>query len=90
MMSRPCGVAVSAIATAYLPLKGIIDVDAEVKRLEKQEVETVKYLDGVRRKLSNQNFVARAPKEVVEAEQAKVTEAEAKLARIREQIASFR
>ncbi|MBR0457909.1 MAG: valine--tRNA ligase, partial [Victivallales bacterium] len=84
-----CGVAVSSIATAYLPLKGIIDVAAEVQRLQKQEAEMVKYLEGVNRKLSNQNFVARAPKEVVEAEKAKVTEGEAKLARIREQLASF-
>ena len=58
-------------------------------RKQKQEAEMVKYLEGVNRKLSNQNFVARAPADVVAAEKAKVTEGEAKLARIREQIATF-
>ncbi len=85
-----CGVALSGIATAYVPLKGVVDLDAEIRRLEKQEAEMVKYLDGVKRKLSNQNFVARAPKEVVDAERAKITEGETKLARIQEQLAQFK
>ena len=86
----PCGVAVSGIATAYVPLAGIIDVEAELKKLSKQEDEIVKYLESVRKKLSNQNFVSHAPREVIEKEEQKIVEYEEKLARVREQIASFK
>ena len=86
----PCGTAVSTIATAYIPLAGVIDLDAEVKRLEKQEAEITKYLESIRKKLSNQNFVARAPKEIVEAEKAKIAEFEEKLARVREQMKAYK
>ena len=86
----PCGTAVSTIATAYIPLAGVIDLDAEVKRLEKQEAEITKYLESIRKKLSNQNFVARAPKEIVDAEKAKITEFEEKLARVREQMKAYK
>ena len=86
----PCGTAVSTIATAYIPLAGVIDLDAEVKRLEKQEAEITKYLESIRKKLSNQNFVARAPKEIVDAEKAKIVEFEEKLARVREQMKAYK
>jgi valyl-tRNA synthetase len=85
----PCGVAVSGLATAYVSLAGIVDFAAELARLEKQAAEAVKYLESVRKKLSNENFVSRAPAEVVEKERAHITEFEEKIARIREQKAMF-
>ncbi len=86
----PCGVAVSGIATAYIPLAGIIDLEGEKKKLCKQEDEIVKYLETVRKKLSNQNFVAHAPQAVVDAEKAKIVEFEEKLARVREQLKAYK
>jgi valyl-tRNA synthetase len=50
----------------YVSLKGLIDPAAEVQRLEKQLGEKQKQLDQTRKKLGNEDFVARAPKEVVE------------------------
>lgn len=85
----PCGVAVSGMATVYVPLTGVVDLDAERAKLAKQEAEIVKYLDSVRKKLSNQNFVARAPQAVVDAEKAKIVEFEEKLARVREQMKAY-
>ncbi len=84
-----CGVAVSSLATAYVPLAGIIDFEAELARLRKQEEEAVRYLEGVRRKLSNESFVAKAPAKVVEKEREHIVEFEAKLERIREQMKNF-
>jgi valyl-tRNA synthetase len=52
----------------YLPLEGLIDLDAERARLAKKRDELRKALDGVERKLGNEDFVARAPAEVVKAE----------------------
>ena len=85
----PCGVAVSTAATAYIPLAGIVDLDAEKKRLEKQEAELAKYVGVVEKKLSNEKFVSKAPADVVAQERAKLAEAQEKLARVREQMKAY-
>ena len=43
---------------AYVTLEGLIDVAAEIKRLEKQIGEKRKALDGVKAKLANEKFVS--------------------------------
>jgi valyl-tRNA synthetase len=85
----PCGVAVSGMGTAYIPLAGVVDLAAECERLRKQEAELVTYLASVRKKLDNANFVARAPQEVVDKERARIVEFEEKLSRVRQQLVSF-
>jgi valyl-tRNA synthetase len=69
-------------ATLALPLAGIIDVDAEQKRL-KREIDKVgseiRQLDA---KLSNEKFVSRAPEHVVEEQRERKTEAEAVAAKL--------
>jgi valyl-tRNA synthetase len=69
-------------ATLALPLAGIIDIDAESKRL-KREIDKVgseiKQLDA---KLANEKFVARAPEHVVEEQRERKTEAEAMAAKL--------
>jgi len=84
-----CGVAVSNLATAYVPLAGMIDFAAELARLHKQEDEAVKYIESVQRKLANANFVARAPEDVVNKERERIAEFSEKLSRIRTQIEVF-
>ena len=86
----PCGVAVSALGNAFVPLAGIIDVDAEIKRLAKQEAEAVKYIETIQRKLANTSFVEHAPAAVIETERQKLADTQEKLTRIREQLASFK
>jgi valyl-tRNA synthetase len=51
---------------AYVSLSGLIDVEAEVKRLEKQLVEKRKHLQNAQAKLNNASFTDRAPKEIVQ------------------------
>jgi len=55
----------------FVPLEGIIDLDAERKRLEKEIARLQSLVDGIEKKLSNASFVERAPKEVVEKEHEK-------------------
>jgi valyl-tRNA synthetase len=55
----------------YVPLVGIIDLDAERKRLEKEIARLQGLIDGIGKKLTNASFVERAPKEVVEKEREK-------------------
>jgi valyl-tRNA synthetase len=51
---------------AYVSLRGLIDVDAEAKRLEKQLAEKRKHLQGTRAKLQNESFTSKAPAEIVQ------------------------
>jgi valyl-tRNA synthetase len=51
---------------AYVSLQGLIDVEAEIKRLEKQLAEKQKHLQGILAKLTNNSFVAKAPADVVQ------------------------
>ena len=57
--------AVSKLGTVFMPLDGIIDVDAEKNRLTAQLDKTMSKLAVVERKLGNENYVSRAPEEVV-------------------------
>jgi len=61
----------------FVPLEGLIDLEAERARLEKKLREVHGRLDGVRRKLGNESFIARAPAEVVERERAKAADLQA-------------
>ncbi|RCW42020.1 MULTISPECIES: valine--tRNA ligase [unclassified Halanaerobium] len=57
-----------------LPLKGMIDLDKELKRLEK-EIEDVEFeINRAKGKLNNEGFVNKAPEHLVEAEKKKLQE----------------
>jgi len=75
---------------AYVSLQGLIDPVAEVKRLEKQHAEKTKQLETTQKKLSNADFVARAPKEVVEQQQQQIAELQQQLLLINETIRDLR
>jgi valyl-tRNA synthetase len=65
---------------AYVSLKGLIDVPAEIKRLEKQVAEKKKHLQGSEAKLQNKSFVDRAPAEVVQQQREQVEELKKQIA----------
>ncbi|MDP3659677.1 class I tRNA ligase family protein, partial [Phenylobacterium sp.] len=63
-------------ATLALPLAGVIDVDAERVRLGKEVAALASDIQRTAGKLSNPDFVARAPEEVVEENRERLAEAE--------------
>jgi len=75
---------------AALPLKGVIDLAAERARLDKELAKADSDIQRVDAKLSNENFVARAPEEVVEEEKEKREEAVARKAKIAAALATLR
>ncbi len=58
--------ALTPLGRLYLPLEGVIDLEAEEQRLDKEIAKTEAELVTVRKKLANENFVANAPASVVE------------------------
>ncbi len=70
--------------TAALPLKGVIDLAAERARLDKELAKAEADIRRVDAKLSNPDFMARAPEEVVDGEREKREEAEARKTKILE------
>ncbi|MGM0507781.1 MAG: valine--tRNA ligase [Fusobacteriota bacterium] len=66
----------------YAPLEGVIDIEKEKKRLEKNISDLEKDLKRSTGKLSNENFVSKAPKEVVEKEKSKKKEFEDKIEKL--------
>jgi len=71
--ARPKSSATAVVggATLFVPLEGIIDFDKETMRLEKEINKLKKELNTVSGKLENENFLNKAPREVVEQVRAK-------------------
>jgi valyl-tRNA synthetase len=53
------------VGKIYLPLDGLIDLDAERNRLGRELTKAEDELKKVNAKLTNENFVTRAPESVV-------------------------
>jgi len=75
---------------AYVSLVGLIDVAAEIKRLEKQIVEKRKALDSVKAKLANEKFVNSAPAEVVQQQKELLEDIEKQIAAMEENLKDLR
>jgi valyl-tRNA synthetase len=73
----------------FLPLEGLIDVEKEKAKLEKQIETAQKDWEKVNTKLSNSSFVDKAPREVVEKEEGKRTELAAQIEKLRERLAAL-
>jgi valyl-tRNA synthetase len=67
-------------------MKGVIDVDAERARLEKQQDKLNADLARARGKLDNEKFVSNAPADVVTQERQRAAEIEKAIAQLGEQL----
>ena len=63
----------------FIPLTGLINVEEEVAKLEAELAYQQKFLDSVRKKLSNERFVANAPEAVVAVERKKEADSLSKI-----------
>ena len=73
-----------------VPLGSLIDVEAEVAKLQAELTYLEGFLNSVMKKLSNERFVSNAPEAVVAAERKKQADAESKIAAIKETIAKLK
>jgi valyl-tRNA synthetase len=58
----------------YVPLEELIDIEKEKNRLEKELNKLEYHIEDVNKKLNNDNFIKKAPTEVIEKEKSKMTD----------------
>ena len=73
-----------------VPLGNLIDVEAEIARMEAELKHKEGFLQGVLKKLSNEKFVNNAPAAVIELERKKQADAESIIKSLKESIAALK
>lgn len=73
-----------------VPLSNMIDVDAEIARMEAELKHKEGFLQGVMKKLSNEKFVQNAPAAVLDMERKKQADAESIINSLKESIAALK
>ena len=75
---------VTANATAYMPLSELVDIQAELDRINKEIEKAKNGLRIVEGKLSNEKFVSKAPEAVVNAEKERAAKFQELIAKLEE------
>ena len=75
---------VTADAEMFIPMNQLVDIEKELERIAKELEKARKNLASIEGKLSNENFVSRAPENVVNAEKEKAEKARALIAQLEE------
>jgi len=90
-ISKPSQSATAVIENLeiFIPLKDLIDINQEIKRLEKQVTDMQGRLNAVSKKLDNKNFVDRAPNKIIEHERNKFEDYKQQLKKLEENLNSL-
>ena len=86
--AMPSGI--SALGTVYMSIEGLVDVDAEIKKLTAELDEVNGHLANVKKKLSNESFVNKAPKDVVAVQEKRQEELIEKSEKMQKMIETFK
>jgi valyl-tRNA synthetase len=78
------------IGSVYIDVKGAVDVEAEIKRLEKEKSKLEGAIKGAEARLSNEAFTSKAPQNVIEGAKKQLEENRQKLAEVEKLIAGLR
>jgi valyl-tRNA synthetase len=81
--------ALTPLGTIYLPLDGLIDVEAERARVGKEVAKVEAELEKVTSKLADENFTSKVPQKVLDEHQQRKTDWEEKLAKLREMLTAL-
>ncbi|KAF0142882.1 MAG: valyl-tRNA synthetase [Stygiobacter sp.] len=71
---KACASAVVKGCDIFIPLEGLIDLNVERARIEKEIARILGSFNGVRKKLENESFVSKAPADVIERERMKMND----------------
>ena len=75
--------------TTYLPLAGMVDLEAERKRMEKDLANVESQISRAEGLLNNENFVGRAPAQVVQRERDKLEELQSRRGQVADSLAQL-
>lgn len=81
--------ALTPLGELFLPLEGLVDVEAERTRISKELEKITKEIAKSKAKLGNASFVDRAPAAVVDQERARLADWEAKQAQLQNMLTSL-
>jgi len=90
---RPMPCAVTRLGSAYMSIEGLVDIEAERRKLKGSLEKVEAGLAGIERKLENEQFLSKAPREVVEREETRrkhMIESRRKIKRMFETFDAFR
>ena len=89
---KPCDASGFMVGTDSfaVPVGDLIDVAAEIEKQEKELKHLEGFLAGIKKKLSNENFVANAPAAVIERERKKQSDSEEKIAALKASLEELR
>lgn len=85
-----CASAIVDDIEIFIPLEGLIDLDKERDKITKEIQRLEGFKKSVEAKLANENFISRAPAEVVENEKNKVKDASQAIAKLKIQLAELK
>ena len=80
---------VTADAKIFIPLDQLVDIKAELARLNKERDAALKQAAGIEAKLANENFVTRAPEHVVQTQRDNLARLKDQIAKLEESIAAI-
>jgi len=73
----------------YLPFRGMLDIDKEKKNIQAQIDQKMNFIHGLEKKLSNKEFIGKAPKEIIEKDQARLKAEQEQVKKLKEQLDEF-
>jgi valyl-tRNA synthetase len=82
----PAGVDVAGVVEVFLLMTGLVDVEKERNRLEKELAKIDGWLQGCRAKLANEKFTSHAPEDVVQRQRDLLVENEQKAERLQRRL----
>ncbi len=87
-LEKPSGasVAVRSYVEVFVPLEGLLDIDLEIERIRKEMAKLEETAGFLGKKLRNEDFVSRAPQEIVAKEKDKYDDCTKKMERIKENL----
>ena len=71
----------------FIPVSGMLDIEAEIKKIREELSYTKGFLQSVTKKLANDRFVKNAPEKVVTMEKKKAADAKAKIENLKKVLA---
>ncbi|HEX9974348.1 MAG TPA: class I tRNA ligase family protein, partial [bacterium] len=81
--------AVVADLEIFVPLEGLIDIELEKKRLSKEITRLENQIKGINSKLMNSDFIAKAPRDVIDRERQKSNDFQANLEKLQTNLNSL-